>query len=526
MWEGMARAFVCLLSGVVFVTTAFAGEVAERRCVTLRGVHLGENRILNQARQRELFAPYMGKCIDGKLLKAVIADISTFYIKRGYITTHPYLEKQSITDGQIDIRVLQGTVEDIVDASTKKPSGRTRTAFAFQKGRMLNLRDMETSLEMMNRPPSSHAAFEIKPGSKPGASVIEVKNHDTSPWHLQLGLTGRRQADRNEGFVTVEASLDNPLNINDILTFRLNGEQLSRRHQSTRAGEIDYAFPISSYLLEFIASKSFYRQGIQGINDTFLADGNTTGLRTKISKVLMRNQTNKLTLAASVIHNINKNFLANQLIQVSSYKTTVAQLDVTHLWLWRQGSLTTAYSFERGTNWFGARKDGFFGAQTGSPGQARLQFVKHELDMSLDERFPFGGIRLTSRAHLQRTLDALFDNDKLSVGGDYTVRGYPDGSLYGNNAWYVRSDLTRSWAVNLSPALLQSASLFAGYDYGHARCETDNPLSCGNIHGVAGGFRTQGNRLTSALTVGWPLKKVSASFKRRPTLRLDMTWRI
>ncbi|MDQ7011543.1 MAG: ShlB/FhaC/HecB family hemolysin secretion/activation protein, partial [Mariprofundaceae bacterium] len=364
----------------------------------------------------------------------------------------------------------------------------------------------------------------IKPGNQPGASIIEVNERDTSPWHLQLGLTGRRQAGRNEGFVTAEFSLDNPLNINDILTFRLNGEAVQRRHQSTRAGEIDYSFPVSSYLLEFIVSKSFYRQGIQGINDTFLAEGNTTGFRTKISKVLMRNRTNKLTLAASVIHNNTKNLLASQLIQVSSYKTTVAQLDVTHLWLWRRGSLTTIYSYERGMDWFGARKDGFFGAQTGSPGQARLQFVKHELDVSLDAGLPFGGIRLTSRAHLQRTLDALFDSDKLSVGGDYTVRGYPDGGLYGNNAWYVRNELTKSWAMNLNPAMLQSVSLFGGYDYGHVRCEADNPLSCGTIHGVVAGFRTQGRHASAAFTAAWPLKKVSASFRRRPTLRLDMTW--
>jgi len=119
---------------------------------------------------------------------------------------------------------------------------------------------------------------------------------------------------------------------------------------------------------------------------------------------------------------------------------------------------------------------------------------------------------------------SLFDNDKLSVGSDYTVRGYPDGSLYGNNAWYVKSDLTKSWAVNLNTAALQSLSLFAGFDYGHVRCETDNPLSCGNIYGVVAGMGLRGRYLTSSLTVGWPLKKVSVAFRRRPTLRMDMTW--
>jgi len=518
------KTILCLLSGIFLVTTVFAEGAVTHRCVALNRIDLGDNKILNKKRQRQLFRPYMGKCIDEKLLKAILADTSNFYMKRGNITVRPYLKKQTIADGQIDISVLKGSVEDIVDASTKKSNASTSTAFAFQKGRLLNLRDIETSLEMINRPPSSHATFAIKPGSKPGASIIEVKRHDASPWHLKFGLSGRRQGTRNEGFVTAEASVDNPLHINDILTFRLNGNGTQREKQSTRSGEINYSFPVSSYLLELIASRFFYRQGVQGINDTFLADGRTTELRTRVSKVLMRNQTNKFTLAASIDYKSARNFLASQLIQVSSYKTAVVQLDATHAWLQRWGGLTTTYSYYRGTDWFGARKDGFFGAQTGAPGQARLQFVKHTLDMALDYRFPDNSYRFTSRAYIQRTLDALFDNDKLSAGGDYTVRGYPDGSLYGNNAWYVSNDLTKSWAVNLSPAMLQSVSLFAGYDYGHVRCETDNPLSCGNIYGVAGGFRTQGGHLTSAMTVGWPLKKVSAAFKRRPTLRLDMTW--
>ncbi|MDX8403349.1 MAG: POTRA domain-containing protein, partial [Mariprofundaceae bacterium] len=206
---------------------------------------MDDDEILTKSRQRALFRPYIGQCMDGKLLKAVIADVSGFYMKRGNITIRPYLKKQSIADGQIDISVLKGSVEDIVDASTKKPNASTSTAFAFQKGRLLNLRDIETSLEMVNRPPSSNATFAIKPGSKPGASIIEVKRQDTSPWHLKLGLTGRRQGTRNEGFVTAEASVDNPLNINDILSFRLNGNSTQQEKQSSRSGEINYSFPVS-----------------------------------------------------------------------------------------------------------------------------------------------------------------------------------------------------------------------------------------------------------------------------------------
>ena len=513
--------FVCFLLVSVFAPPVFAENNTVPDCVVLNKINVDDDEILKKDDQQKLFKPYMGKCIDGKRLKAIIADVSGFYIKRGYITTRPYLKKQTIVNGQIDIHVLKGVVENIVDADTHKSSARIKTAFAFQKGHLLNLKDIETALEMTNRPPSSDARFAIKPGHKPGASIIEVKYRDFPPWHLKLGLTGRRQVERNETFLMAEASGDNLLNINDILTFRLNDNRVLREQQSTRARELNYAFPISSYLLEFIASRFFHQQGVQGINNTFLADGHTDGLRTKVGKVLMRDQTRKVNAALSIYHKRSRNFLAGQLIRVSSYKTTLAQLDVTHTWLQNWGSLTTTYSYYQGTDWFGARKDSFFDVQTGASGQAKLQFKKHTLSLNLDYRFPNKRYQFTSQAHLQYTADELFDNDKLSVGGDYTVQGYADGSLYGNNAWYVRNKLMVSWGAKLHFATLES---FAGFDYGHVKCETDNPLSCGTIYGLATGLSSQGRHFTSILTVGWPLKKISTAFRRKATLRLDTTW--
>lgn len=520
MWRGISWWLVCIVWGGI-ANTVFAEGSAVPRCVVLNKVNVDEHEILNEDWQRQFFQSHIGKCIDGKMLKAIIAAMSDFYIQRGYITTRPFLKQQKTTGGQINIRVLKGTVEDVVDADTQQPSARTRTAFAFQKGRLLNLKNIETALEMTNRPPSSDARFAIKPGSTSGTSIIEVKYRDFSPWRLKLGLTGRQQYDKAESFITADAAVDNLLGINDTLNFRLNNNRVLRKQRSTRAGELNYAFPISSYLLELTASRFFYKQGVKGINETFIADGRTDGLRLKVGTILMRNQTQKINAALSIYHKNTRNFLEGQLIEVSSYKTTLLQLDITHAWLQRWGSLSTGYSYYRGTDWFGAREDNFYDAQTGTSGQARLQFDKHTLNANLDYRFKDKRYQFTSSAYLQRTSDALFDNDKLSIGGDYTVQGYPEGSLYGNNAWYLRSKMIRSWDANLRIATLES---FAGLDYGHVRCEADNLHNCGTLYSVVTGLSSQGRRFTAVLTLGWPLKKLADNFERKATLRLDTTW--
>jgi len=99
-----------------------------QRCVVLNQIDLDENKILTKKLQQRLLEQYIGECIDGELLKAIIADISNFYIKRGNITTKPYLKQQSITDGQIYVNVLTGIIAKIVDAKTDYTNTRIKSA--------------------------------------------------------------------------------------------------------------------------------------------------------------------------------------------------------------------------------------------------------------------------------------------------------------------------------------------------------------------------------------------------------------
>ncbi len=518
------KIILCLLLNLLLVSTAFAEESIPQHCVQLNKVDLDNNDILDEEQQQKLLKPYMGKCIDGKLLKAIIADVSSFYMTRGHITTRPYLKKQEVFDGQIDISILTGTVEDIVDASTKESNARIKTAFAFQKGHVLNLRDLETALEMMNRPPSSEVKFELKPGDKPGASIVEIKSKDALPYHLKTGVSGRKNLSDKNFYLTAEFSIDNLFNINDILKVSYNGSRVQKEYQGTKGGEINYSFPVASYLVELVGSSFSYRQGVNGLNDTYLSNGDTSGLRLRVNKVLMRDQKNKLNMALSVYHKSTKNYFANQLIDVSSYKTTLAQMDLMHTWLQDWGRLTTVYSYYQGTDWFGARADGYVSAEIDATTQAKLQFKKHSIDVGLLYYLGDRSYQFASNFHLQYTTDTLYDVDKLTVGSDYTVRGYLNRNLYGNNAWYSKNDITKTWILNVYPPLLESISASVGFDYGQARCETDNRSSCGNIYGMAVGLSTQSQKLTTSFVWSRPLKKINNNFKLNDLFKFDVTW--
>jgi len=120
-----------------------AGDAA---CVPLLSVDIEANEIFDAADQTDLIDPLLGACIDGDLIRNLLVVISNSLIEQGYVTSRPYLLEQDISDGQVDIRILVGTIETVIDAESGSSNGKIATAFMFND-EVLNLRQLETSLE-------------------------------------------------------------------------------------------------------------------------------------------------------------------------------------------------------------------------------------------------------------------------------------------------------------------------------------------------------------------------------------------
>jgi hemolysin activation/secretion protein len=102
-----------------------------------------------------------------------------------------YLKPQDINSGEIKVDVVTGIIQNIVNSKTQKIDGKITTAFINQKNEVLNLQDIETSLEMIRRVPSVDAKFKIKPGAQKGESIIEVDVVESSPYHFSFGVSGK-----------------------------------------------------------------------------------------------------------------------------------------------------------------------------------------------------------------------------------------------------------------------------------------------------------------------------------------------
>lgn len=490
-----------------------------QECIVLNRVDLDENIIFDQESQNEVLSFYYGKCISSLLLKELVNEVSTYYLDKAYITTKAFLKPQDINDGQVDISVSKGFIEDIIDSDSNSSNWKIKSAFIFQKDELLNLRDLETSLEMLNRVPSTSAKFKIFPGNQIGSSIIKIDESSSFPLRFTLGASGEKTVEEYDPQANVELAIDNLVNINDILSLRYNSAPLQEDYQSNDGLELNYSFSLGSYLWEYTWFNITYDREVLGDIDTYNSSGDTTGSKLRVSKVLLRDQSNKLNLAFSIHHKNTKNYFQNELIEVSSYRTTLAQVNLSHTYMQEFGQIYTTYSYQMGTDWFGARDDNYFSAQE-SQDEARLQFSKHTLNANIIYYLGDRSYQYNPTINIQYSKDKLYDNNKLAIGSFYSIRGY-NASYYGNSGWYIKNDFIKTLYLNLNRYFLQTLSLFVGVDYGGVKCEEDNAGACGKLFGSAIGFRINGENFGSNLTWSRAMNTIEG-IEKETLLRYDI----
>ncbi len=520
------RTQTLLIVGLVVQVALFTGTsfaAVDGDCVALKVITVDSDYLLDRSTLQVLSQTFEGSCIDARLIGDVLTAISDDFIDQGYVTTRPYLLEQNISDGEIEIAVLIGSVEAVIDAASGESNASIAGAFAFNN-KVLNLRELETSLEVIERPRSIQASFEIIPGSQQGSSVVAIKTTETSPFHLELGANARTDIDPQ---LSVRATFDNLFNINDIVEYRYNSGDIYQVYDSDRSRELDYSVAFGSYLLSYLHSDISYRRRVQGFSGSLLAEGDSVSDQLRLGKLLGRSQSYRLNMSIGLELEDSRNLFEGEVIDVSSYKTSKAEIALRHDWFTAWGQLFSRYSYQQGLDSFGARDDRFFNAEDGNDSDARLQFKKHTLEGQLYYYLPQPGWEIDFTLHGQFSKDRLYDADKLFLGSESTVRGYTS-AFAGSNGWYARSDLVKRLQSLTNPfsekSLSKLISLSLGIDYGEIRCEADNPDLCGEIYGLGAAVQIVDDNFSALLSWGHPLKELQDDIGNEDIFLLDLRW--
>lgn len=218
----------------------------------------------------------LGKCIGQQGLNYAMRNVQNELIKQGFITTQATIEPQDLTSGVLNITIIPGRLHKVWRSEDGHPKTNISNALTLSEGDLINLREIETSLENFRLPQSVITNIDIIPSinaidnEQYGSSDLVVAQKRTTPiqWQLSIDDSGNKDTGKYQG--TVTTSIDNPLSANDALS-------LSYTHSIDPWNDIDtlsnnnslyvnYRYPYKKWQLQLLYSDYDFNQTLAGLN--------------------------------------------------------------------------------------------------------------------------------------------------------------------------------------------------------------------------------------------------------------------
>ena len=496
--------------------------VPDELCFPIENIHLAGVTVYTLGQQEELLAPFQGQCIGKATIKQLLGVITQVYFEDGYITSRAYIGEQDLSSGTLRIQVQEGRLENIIFADpTDTRQAVLYTAFPSIKdsiegsakgsieGELLNLRDLEQGLENINRLASTKATLSLFPGDYAGGSVVEVDYQTEWPMTARLSYdnsgqesTGERQAGMFFGF-------DNLMSINDYTYLSLQtdtADDSDGKKSESIAWHTD--LPFGYWSLSLDASRFKYMSVVKSALNTFETSGKSHNYALSLSRVLFRNTSRTNRIDMGLRRRESNNYIEDVFIETSSRRLAIATLGFHHTEYFSAAQLDVNLIYHRGVKVMGSLDDTDFPSDDGP----RAQFDKFTLDTNYRYNFDWLDTPLTyaTRLNYQYSPDQLYGSEQISIGGQFTVRGYKEVSLSANSGGYWRNELAAAFYPEFfsgsSKYFFSLLKPFVAVDYGLIRDEFYTDEKRQKMSGWAVGLGLYGEHLSLDVTYSEPLQ--------------------
>ncbi|WP_260434792.1 ShlB/FhaC/HecB family hemolysin secretion/activation protein [Burkholderia sp. Bp8992] len=461
---------------------------------------------------------YTGQCVGKQGLDVLVKALSQDILSRGYITTRVLLPEQDLSSGTLKVALIPGTIRHVRFAN-EKLRGTWKTAFPTRDGELLNLRDLEQGLEQMKRVQSQDVSMQIVPGDVPGESDVVLDVKRGKPWTVVASIdnSGTRATGKLQGNLSI--GIDNPLGLNDIFNVGVSQDlELGDKRLGSHGWNGFYSIPWGYWTATLSAYTNTYYQQIAGVNQTFVASGNSKTIDFKLARVLARSQNDVFGGYVRLSRRFGQSFIEDTEIPQQRRNNTFVEFGLTDRHYFDGAQFDGTLAYRQGVGGLGAQDDIL--AAGGGP---TYRFKMAVLDANLSVPFaivkqPF---RYVTSIHGQYTGNSLYYIDDLTIGSRYTVRGF-DGEtmLAAARGFYWRNELQM-------PIGQTGQAIYAGLDYG--RVWGPQPVAlvgtqlAGAVIGVKGSVATRFGGYGYDLFAGTPVYKPSGFPTARVTVGFQVT---
>ena len=464
-------------------------------------------------------------CIGSEGINVLLRRIQNRLIDLGYVTTRMVVEPQDLRSGMLVLTVIPGKVGRIQlqDQSAIPFATRGTLWFAMPmtQGDMLNIRNIEQGLENLKRVSSAEADVQLSPSEAIGETDVVISYKQRFPFHLTLGLddSGSKATGRLQGSATF--SWDNVLTLNDL--FYISGTRSFKRGSDNAEGDygsknvsLYYSIPWKNYLLTLSGSKYTYHQTVAGVLESYTYSGESQQMKANLSRLLSRGSLHKTYINAALWTRKSHNYINDTEVEVQRRRTAGWEVGFNHTQYIGETVLQLFVNYKRGT---GGNKSLPAPEEEFGEGTSRMQIFTAGIDFTYPFTIGNQPFRFNTVWNGQWNGTPLTQQDKLSIGGRYTVRGF-DGelSLSGEKGWLWRNEL--GWNI-----ANKGHELYLGIDRGRVN-SSQKEMNIGNtLMGGVVGLRGNLWGLNYDYFVGTPIKKPEGFKTSHVTTGFNVSYR-
>ena len=162
--------------------------------ITVKQFIISGSSVFKKKDFEKITATYINRPLTVAELYKVRSEITKFYVEQGYITSGAFIPPQKFKDGVVEIKVIEGKLEDIkvIGNQKLKPSYiRSRLTNATRKP--LNRERLLKALQLLQlNPLIENISAKLSAGTRPGESLLEVEVREANTFQTSFILDNAR----------------------------------------------------------------------------------------------------------------------------------------------------------------------------------------------------------------------------------------------------------------------------------------------------------------------------------------------
>ncbi len=479
--------------------------------IVVKAFAITGSTVFSQEDFTKITAPYTNRPITLKDLFQLRSEITNLYIQNGYITSGAYIPPQKRQDRVVEIKIVEGGLEDIKVTGTRRLNPRyVQSRLATATNKPLKRDRLLTALQLLRlNPLIANISAELSTGTEPGKSLLEVQVKEANTFNTQIVLDNGRSPAVGSFSRKIQVSEANLLGW---------GDRISASYTNTdgsNAYDFNYTLPINPQ--NGTLSFSYGTSNNHFIEEPFSVldiQSNSHYYELTLRQPIIQKPTQELALGFTASHRASHtSFLNGELPFPSAGADEQGRTNTTAIRFFQEWTARSNQQVLALRSQFSLGLDALNATISNNSPDSRFFAWRGQAQWV---RLLAPDTLLVLRGDLQLADRPLTPFEQIGIGGQDNVRGYRQDALLSDNGVFasaeVRVPIARFWQ---GKSLLQLTPFIEfGSAWNNSGRTSQSKLDQNTLVSTGLGLRWQlQDHLTVRLDWGIPLVSISTGDK-------------